>query len=331
MGVNDNFPIDEAQIGVFMEAVFYGIYLVTFVKCMKFLLWADGAFKPLYQLHYKMLVGALLMFIFGTLDVAFHLRHNLDAFVGAPNPQAVLDHFNDTSNWINVMKMVAYVLQTFVGDAILLYRCWIIYGRNWMIVALPAVLWLGGTVCGAMTIYVEATLDTDGALLNAKNLIPFITSMLSLTLAMNILTTGLIVHRIWRVQRRLNRRTTFTHTENPLSRVLVVLIESGLMYTISIVILFGLYMAGHNGQYGVSNAVTQIIGITFNLIITSADSEGRHSTTSGSASGIAGTNRLALHQIHVSTVTSRFPDFNEPSEEGKSSALESPPTGKDWK
>jgi hypothetical protein len=33
------------------------------------------------------------------------------------------------------------------------------------------------------------------------------------------------------------------------------MIESGLMYTVSIVVLFGLYMAGNNGQYGVSNAV----------------------------------------------------------------------------
>jgi len=304
---------------------------VTFASCMKYLLWADGGFKPLYQLHYKMLVGALLMFVFGSLDVAFHLRHNLDAFVGAPNPQAVLDHFNDTSNWINVMKMVAYVLQTFVGDAILLYRCWIIYSRKWMIVVLPTLLWLGCTACGIMTIYVEATLDTDGALLNAHNLIPFITSMLSLTLAMNILTTGLIVHRIWSVQRRLHKRNTFSHTESPLSRVLVVMIESGLMYTVSIVILFGLYMAGHNGQYGVSNSVVQIIGITFNMIITSADSEGRHSTTSGSASAIGGSNRVALHQIHVSTVTSRFPDLNESTEEGKTSALDLPPTRKDWK
>lgn len=31
------------------------------------------------------------------------------------------------------------------------------------------------------------------------------------------------------------------------------------MYTLSIVILFGLYMASNNGQYGVSNAVGQVV------------------------------------------------------------------------
>jgi hypothetical protein len=45
-------------------------------------------------------------------------------------------------------------------------------------------------VCGAMTVYVQATLDTAGKLLNASSLVPFITSMLCLTLVMNVLTTG---------------------------------------------------------------------------------------------------------------------------------------------
>ncbi len=44
-------------------------------------------------------------------------------------------------------------------------------------------------VCGAITIQLEATLDTSGKLLNAESIIPFITSMLCLTLATNVLTT----------------------------------------------------------------------------------------------------------------------------------------------
>lgn len=46
--------------------------------------------------------------------------------------------------------------------------------------------------------------------------------------------------------------------KSPLTNVVIVLIESGLMYTLSIVVLFALYMASNNGQYGVSNAVRQI-------------------------------------------------------------------------
>ena len=105
-----------------------------------------------------MVVAALLMFVFGSLDVAFGLRHNIDAFVSIGDPDKV---FADISNWINVMKMVDYVAQTFIGDAILvgppvltfsnqaevhlpqLYRCYVVWHRRWFIIILPVLTWLG--------------------------------------------------------------------------------------------------------------------------------------------------------------------------------------------
>lgn len=95
-----------------------GIFLVTFVRCMRVLLWAERHFKPLSLINKKMLIAALLMFTFATMDVAFHLRHNLEAFVYF-NSESPIETFDKTSNWINVMKMACYVAQTFVGDAIL--------------------------------------------------------------------------------------------------------------------------------------------------------------------------------------------------------------------
>jgi len=275
------------------------------VACLRVLLWSEGWFKPFRIVNKKMLLASLLMLIFASLDVAFHLRHNLEAFIwfnGDP-----VDDFERTSYWLNVIKMGCYVAQTFVGDSILLFRCWIVYGRSWLVIFLPIILWLGTTACGIMTVYVEATLDNTGQLLNSKSLIPFITSMLCLTLVTNVLTTTLIVLRIWGVQRNLKGKQSYTNS--PLSSLLIVLIESGLMYTLSIIILFGLYMASNNGQYGVSNAVVQIIGITFNLIITSVDRKEAYtgSTTQQVRSQSQG--GLPLHNmINIQTTIDRFPD-----------------------
>lgn len=52
------------------------------------------------------------------------------------------------------------------------------------------------SVCGILTIYTEATLRDNNALLNASNLVPFITSMLSLTLVTNLLTTCKFLSRL---------------------------------------------------------------------------------------------------------------------------------------
>ncbi|TFK21683.1 hypothetical protein FA15DRAFT_658085 [Coprinopsis marcescibilis] len=218
-----------------------------------------------------MIIAAFLMCIIASLDVALHLRHVLDIFVGLnnSNSKSVIAALNDTSSWINVMKMACYVAQTFVGDAILIHRCWIVHGRNGLVIILPILFWLGFTACGVMTLYIQATSDTMGALLKAKSIMPFITSMLVLTLAMNVLTTGLIVYSPWKIQKPwLNTRSTFT-LRSPFSALLILSLESGLIYTVSMVILFAVYMVGNNAHYGVSNAIVQIIGITFNLMITS--------------------------------------------------------------
>ena len=64
-----------------------------------------------------MVAASVLMFTFASLDVAFHLRHNLEAFIwfdGDP-----IDDFEKTSAWLNVIAMACYVVQTFIGDAIL--------------------------------------------------------------------------------------------------------------------------------------------------------------------------------------------------------------------
>lgn len=91
--------------------------MVSFVACLKALLWSQGWFKPLRLVNKHMLFAAFLMFLFASLDVSFHLRHNLEAFIWF-NGDAV-DDFENTSYWLNVVKMGCYVAQTFVGDAIL--------------------------------------------------------------------------------------------------------------------------------------------------------------------------------------------------------------------
>lgn len=162
-----DFPIDTAQIvALFLESVLYGVYLVTFVACLRVLLITPSAaaashpaypslhlpppthhthtgnayngytksfalrdyFKPLRHINKPMLLAALLMLVFATLDVAFGLHNNILAFVKTPpvvvaddgteegGPEAV---FDDIGRWTNVMKMVNYVAQTFVGDSIL--------------------------------------------------------------------------------------------------------------------------------------------------------------------------------------------------------------------
>jgi len=101
----------------FLTHCLVGMFLITFFHCLRVLVWEDGHIRSWRRLHWKMLIASLLMFTFASLDVAFGLRHNIEAFVYFQD--GAIEDFERLSNWVNVMKMVDYVGQTFVGDAIL--------------------------------------------------------------------------------------------------------------------------------------------------------------------------------------------------------------------
>jgi Kef-type K+ transport system membrane component KefB len=100
----DSFPVDEAQlVALFMEAVAYGIYLVTLGMCLRALFWGSTGKKERYNWPLIIVVG--LMFVFCTLDVAIGLRHTLDAFIFYKGPGGANAEFADISYWISVMKV----------------------------------------------------------------------------------------------------------------------------------------------------------------------------------------------------------------------------------
>ena len=97
-----------------------GIYLVTFFSCMRVLLWRDGQFKSWEAVNKMMVLSALLMLVFGTLDVSFGLLQNLEAFIyQAAKGITPEEEFGKISKWSNVMKFANYAAQTFIGDGIL--------------------------------------------------------------------------------------------------------------------------------------------------------------------------------------------------------------------
>lgn len=101
------FPVAEAQIvALFMEAVAYGVYLVTAGLCARALLGGHRRQRGARR-RWPLAAVAGAMALFATLDVAFGLRHNLDAFVFYSGPGGADAEFEDISYWVNVMKVRA--------------------------------------------------------------------------------------------------------------------------------------------------------------------------------------------------------------------------------
>jgi len=213
-----------------------------------------------------MLTVTLLLWVVSTLDLALGLRHNLEAFVYYSGPGGPTAVFLEISSWINIMKTMTYVAQTFIGDGILIYRCYIVYGRNWKIIIPSVILWLGGTVCGCLVAATYATLKS-AALIDVSNAVPFVDGMASLSLSMNVLTTGLIVWKIWSIDKQTSAMFSTDRRRSKLHRAMRITIDSAALYTISIFIFVMTYVTGSNANYATSDMVVQVVGISFNLII----------------------------------------------------------------
>ncbi|GJJ13097.1 hypothetical protein Clacol_007347 [Clathrus columnatus] len=86
-----------------------------------------------------------------------------------------------------------------------------------------------------------------------------------MTLSTNVLCTSLIAFRIWRSTHKLERYAG--RQEQSLMPVVIIIIESGAIYSVSCLTLLISYILGSNAQYPALDGTFPIISIVFNLII----------------------------------------------------------------
>jgi len=92
---------------------------VTFFTCLRVLLWSSAHenFKSRHNISFPMLLSAVFMFFFATMDVSLAVRQSIEAFIFLGGD--VIAEIEQTSRWVIYMRVVDYVGQTFIGDGIL--------------------------------------------------------------------------------------------------------------------------------------------------------------------------------------------------------------------
>ncbi|KAJ7586072.1 hypothetical protein C8J56DRAFT_946099 [Mycena floridula] len=298
-----DFTIDKAElVGLCLESILYGIYLVSFFPCIKALIW-DNSFKRRKKVNWIMFVVAWLMFAFATMDVGFGLFRCFQGFILYQGPGGPLTVFQDIANYASVMKSADVFFQVLIGDLILIYRCWIVYAKSYFVIILPLLLWMANTSCGMVLVWIQSTIRTQTTLLAGK-FGPFLTGFASITIVQNIITTSLIVWRIWRVDRENAKfRAPSSHSSpTKLQKVMRIVIESGLMYTTFAIISFVTYVTNSNSFDVTTDMEIPIIGIAFNLIIIRANSQAGQETEYTMPQ--TGQTSIPMSSLRIATVAS---------------------------
>ncbi|KAJ7671498.1 hypothetical protein DFH06DRAFT_1177721 [Mycena polygramma] len=259
-------------IALFVSCVLYGILLTTFVPCLRSLLFSSSHrfhVKPHHEIKYPILVATILMFLVSSFGAALAMQDVIDAFINYDGPGGALAFYGGTGNtqdtgWKHWMLAVEDTAQVILGDGLLIYRCYVLHDKNWRAIALPFLSWIALVAMSILSSYHEATLPA-GKRLNDPSVIPFLAATLIFTFMTSVITTYLIVRRLFWIEDQPDLRGAIR--PHILTRIATISFETGLIYTLSIVASLGVYLAGSNLEYVASLAMIHIIPITCNLLL----------------------------------------------------------------
>jgi len=157
-----------------------------------------------------------------------------------------------------------------VGDFVLIYRTFIVYRRNWKVIAPCVILWLADIGCGCRALQLEATGATG------DQFGPWFSAFWVLTVVHNIMITRewtqlflhsrlimhypvLLLYRLWHIDRSLPGLPLLSSApETQLHRIMRSIAESGILYTVTAFIVLVCAVMGNYGALLISTAVVKI-------------------------------------------------------------------------
>jgi len=206
------------------------------------------------------------MFTMSTMHVCVGLVRGLTAFIDRQDaPGGAIGYYAEIWLWISIFKQALYATNNIVADGLVIYRCYIVWGNKVKVIIVPLIMLLATTICAYAAVYNFSKI-TPGENVFATNIAEWGTALFSLSLATNILVTSLIAGRIYWISRKTKRLLGSKHSQKYQNAVAII-VESGAIYSVSLMTLLILYCLKTNAQYIVYDALAQIMGIVPTLII----------------------------------------------------------------
>ncbi|TFY83351.1 hypothetical protein EWM64_g658 [Hericium alpestre] len=212
-----------------------------------------------------MVLVACMLFILSTLHVGVGTYRCIvgtiyyrDDMPGGPSM-----YFGDLKAFPFIFLNVVYMLQTLLGDSMVIYRCYVVW-QSFRIIIFPVIMLTATLVTGIGGIWASSILPS-GAAIFAKGAANWITSFYSLSMATNIICTSLLVYRIWKTAADVRRHLATSAL--PLMSVLLVIVDAALLYTFTLLTSLILFAIGSNAQDLIVSMLVPIISITFYMVI----------------------------------------------------------------
>ncbi|TFK47513.1 hypothetical protein OE88DRAFT_1665682 [Heliocybe sulcata] len=225
--------------GTIAASVAYGIVFTLHFSCMYMLL------SEHHPRRYRLMAYNGIIFVLATAAFALQDRWNHKIFIhydGYPGGPAkyFMDHVDD---WLNVASMAIQIIMNWLVDLLVLHQFWITQRNKlthhsgaryerWLI-CLPATMLFTSVGLGCAFL---AQLSRNGLSIYSTASTALAVCYTAVSVAHNVITTGLIILEIRRVGRASNRTDG-----GYLSAFIEVLVESAALYTVIATIFIILY------------------------------------------------------------------------------------------
>ncbi|KAF9270697.1 hypothetical protein L218DRAFT_51479 [Marasmius fiardii PR-910] len=255
-----NIPLDVAGVlSVWFETLLYGIYTCLFLSSFYMTLRKGMLHTRPSKIFF---VATIVMWINCTAHVAVNLYRLLRGYVYLRETVGPTNYFIDLGRPDNVTHGVLNALMTWMGDSLVIYRCYLVWDNNIWIIIVPVILLIVSIIsnCVALYMFTKVPLGT----IFGPALVHWMNTIYATAFAQNGLTSSLIAYRIWKQEKNAWRAGIRAQGSGssliPVARIVV---ESAAGYMALLLCLIVLYALNHNGQFVMQEASPPAVGIVF--------------------------------------------------------------------
>ncbi|KAF9449679.1 hypothetical protein P691DRAFT_758834 [Macrolepiota fuliginosa MF-IS2] len=207
-----------------------GAHMVVFPACVYVLV---GQRTPTQPVPWVILAAICSQFIITTMMLVAQQIMMFQSFVGlADRPEALLQIVSYWTNFSLTLYRISdacSIVNMLIGDAIMVWRVWIIFYRHAFFICLPPIITLAGsTACGIAMIHMT-WVGSSVELIKTIAITAW-----ALGIATQAYSTSLIAWEIWR---RGIINTTSQGTISYYKAIVAMIVESGVVYTVLVLLL----------------------------------------------------------------------------------------------
>jgi len=222
--------IEENYWSTFIPGIVYGIYCVFAVVSMCILAQQgiSGSWTNIF-----MFSTILVMFVSASLVEAIQYWFSLIGTQIVVFPDLLTDALNNKINDITVFAAVLTRINYFLGDAVVVWRAWVIWGRQKPVLLTLAALLLGSFAAAVVDLSLSMSELLDGDDVDNDSAIKLGERSMVLTLPLlttNIVSSILIMVKAWEHRRFIKSDLSGGSAADRVANILIWILETAALY-----------------------------------------------------------------------------------------------------